>query len=147
MIRVGPRVLETMGEDYRALGWFAARNRHGVPERATLFQAALSLVLVATGAFEGVLIFAQFSLLLCTFLAALGVILLRKREPSLPRPYRTWGYPATPGVFLGITLWMMVYVVRERPLESLGGLGAMVLGLAVYVLPSRVSSWRLFSQA
>jgi APA family basic amino acid/polyamine antiporter len=85
-----------------------------------------------------VLVYAQFSLLACTFLAALGVVLLRVREPRLPRPYRTWGYPVTPMIFLAITAWMMIYVVKDKPWESLCGALSLGLGLVVYFLPQRV---------
>ena len=53
-----------------------------------------STLLLLTQSFEAVLEFIQFSLTFCSFLAVLGVIVLRMTQPDLPRPYRTWGYPA-----------------------------------------------------
>ena len=85
-----------------------------------------------TQSFEAVLDTIQFSLTLCSFLAVLGVIVLRRWAPELPRPYRTWGYPFTPLVFLGVTAFMMYHLVVERPLQSLAGLAIMLTGLAVY---------------
>jgi APA family basic amino acid/polyamine antiporter len=76
----------------------------------------------------------QFSLTLCSFLAVLGVIVLRRTAPDLPRPYRTWGYPVTPLVFLAVTAFMMYYLIIERPLQSFAGLGIMLAGLAIYAL-------------
>jgi APA family basic amino acid/polyamine antiporter len=46
------------------------------------------------------------------------VIVLRFRRPELPRPFRTWGYPATPILFLTVSAWMMFWSMRARPLES-----------------------------
>jgi APA family basic amino acid/polyamine antiporter len=87
-----------------------------------------------TQSFEAVLDVIQFSLTLCSFLAVVGVIVLRAKEPNLPRPYRTWGYPLTPLVFLGVTGFMMYHLIVERPLQSLAGLAIMLAGLGVYAL-------------
>jgi len=76
----------------------------------------------------------QFSLTLCSFLAVLGVIVLRWNAPGLARPYRTWGYPVTPLVYLAVTAFMMYHLLIERPLQSFAGLGIMLAGLAIYAL-------------
>jgi basic amino acid/polyamine antiporter, APA family len=88
--------------------------------------------LVATGTFQKVLIYTQFSLLLSSFLTVLGVIVLRIRQPQLERPYKVWVYPVTPIVFLGITLHMLIYVIRDKPTESLLGLITVIAGLIIY---------------
>jgi APA family basic amino acid/polyamine antiporter len=59
----------------------------------------------------------------------LGLFVLRVREPDLPRPYRTFGYPLTPLVYLGITGWTLVFVRVNRPVEGLFGLGVIASGL------------------
>jgi APA family basic amino acid/polyamine antiporter len=105
-----------------------------------VLQSTLSMLLIWSGTYERVLVYAQFSLLLCTFLAAAGVVVLRFTEPDLPRTYRTWGYPLTPILFAGVTLWMLGYVVRFRPMESLMGLATMVSGLLVYAASQRGSA-------
>lgn len=127
---VGPRVLATMGEDHRALRIFAAPA--GMPVAATLAQTAIVALLMATGAFRRVLTYVQFTITLCTFLAVLGVFVLRRREPELPRPVRAWGYPVTPLIFLTVNGWMLWHVFREAPAESLAGLGTLLIGLAVF---------------
>ena len=134
MMWTGPRVTTTMGEDHRALAWLTPRTGAGVPARAILFQAAIATALLLTGSFARVLTYVQFSLLACSFATVLGVFVLRRTQPALPRPYRTWGYPFTPLVFLAISAWMMAHVVRSSPLESLAGLATMAVGLLVYFL-------------
>ena len=100
-----------------------------------------------TQSFEAVLDTIQFSLTLCSFLAVLGVIVLRRTAPDLPRPYRTWGYPVTPLVFLGVTAFMMYHLIVERPLQSLAGLAIMLAGLAVYAFSqSRLSRSQNFDR-
>ena len=63
-----------------------------------------------------------------------AVFVLRARHPEWPRPYRTWGYPVTPLIFLSVTAFMMYYLVTRRPLQSLTGVLMMGCGLAVYYL-------------
>jgi APA family basic amino acid/polyamine antiporter len=71
-------------------------------------------------------------LLLCSLLAVLGVIVLRFTRPEIARPYRVWLYPIPPVVFLIITIWMMFYLLRSHPAESLAGLATALLGLLIY---------------
>ena len=85
--------------------------------------------------------FIQFSLAFCSFFTVLGVIRMRITQPNLLRPYRAWGYPVTPVIFLTVTLFVMYYLVVNRPLQSLGGFALMLAGLAIYY------SSRVFSNA
>ena len=137
MTWIGPRVTMVMGEDLPVLGVFARKSANGSPTVALLFQASMATLLLATQSFESVLDFIQFSLTFCSFLAVAGVIVLRWTEPDLPRPYRVWAYPLPPLVFLAVTAFMMVYLIRERPLQSLAGLAMMLAGLVVYGFATR----------
>lgn len=141
MVWIGPRVTMTMGEDMPLLRFFAHKSKTGVPARAILLQLAVATVLLLTQSFEAVLDFIQFSLTLSSFLTVLGVIKLRIAKPDLPRPYRAWGYPVTPLIFLTVMLFMMYYLIVNRPLQSVAGLGIMLAGLAIYGMS------RLFSNA
>jgi APA family basic amino acid/polyamine antiporter len=87
-----------------------------------------------TRSFEAVLDFIQFSLLFCSFFTVLGVIKLRITRPDLPRPYRAWGYPVTPVVFLLVTGFMMYYLLTERPVQSFLGVLIMISGLVIYAV-------------
>lgn len=132
MIWLGPRVTRAMGEDLPVLDFFARASRNGVPAAAIWLQLSVVTVLILTQSFESVLEFIQFSLTLSSFLAVLGVIILRWKRPDLPRPYRAWGYPVTPMVFLAVTAFMLVYLLIERPIQSLAGLALLASGLLVY---------------
>jgi APA family basic amino acid/polyamine antiporter len=57
---------------------------------------------------------------------------MRMTQPNLPRPYRAWGYPITPLIFLAMTLFVMYYLAVSRPLEALAGVGIMLAGLLLY---------------
>jgi APA family basic amino acid/polyamine antiporter len=87
-----------------------------------------------TNSFEAVLDFIQFSLLACSFLTVLGLFKLRIGGPDLKRPYRAWGYPLTPLVFLLVTGFMMYYLLMERPLQAALGVMTMVSGLLIYAV-------------
>ena len=134
MMWIGPRVMMTMGEDIPALRVFARKSAQGAPAYAILFQLAVATLMLFTRSFEAVLDFIQFALLFCSFFTVLGVIKLRITQPDLPRPYRAWGYPITPVVFLLVTLFMMYYLVVGRPLQSFLGVLIMVSGLLIYAL-------------
>ena len=71
---------------------------------------------------------------LSAFLTVIGVFVLRAKEPALPRPYRTLGYPVTPLVFLLVTGWMMFFVVRDRPMVLVAGAATLAAGLVVYFI-------------
>jgi basic amino acid/polyamine antiporter, APA family len=134
MMWIGPRVMMTMGEDIPALRVFSRKSTSGAPAYAILFQLAVACLLLFTRSFEAVLDFIQFSLLFCSFFTVLGVIKLRITSPELPRPYRAWGYPITPLVFLLVTAFMMYYLLTERPLQSFLGALMMISGLLIYAI-------------
>jgi APA family basic amino acid/polyamine antiporter len=139
MMWIGPRVMMTMGEDIPALRIFARKSANGAPAYAILFQLAVAGLLLFTRSFEAVLDFIQFDLLFCSFFAVLGVIKLRITRPDLHRPYRAWGYPVTPVVFLLVTGFMMYHLLVDRPLQSSLGILIMVSGLLIYAAFRRSS--------
>ncbi len=132
MIWIGPRVTVAMGEDLPGLALLAIKTRNGTPRVALAAQAVITTVLLLSGKFEDVLVYIQMALILFSALTVLGVIVLRVREPDLPRPYRTWGYPVTPVLFLIVSGIMIFYIVQSKPWESLAGLGTVLAGLVVY---------------
>ena len=143
MAWIGPRITKRMAEDLPKLRVFGRSSPHGTPYIAVLFQLIAVTVLVVTGTFDAVLVYTQFSLLLCSFLTVLGLIVLRIREPALKRPYKVWLYPITPILFLIITLHMMVFVIRDKPTESLLGLITAIAGLIIFFFsrePGRLSA-------
>jgi basic amino acid/polyamine antiporter, APA family len=141
MTWIGPRVTMAMGEDLPLLRIFSRKRANGVPATAIVTQLAIVTLLLLTQSFEAVLDFIQFSLTFCSFLTVLGVIVLRITHPELPRPYRTWGYPVTPFIFLAVTMFTMYYLLTERPLQSLAGLATMFAGLLLYFISQK--KWRL----
>jgi APA family basic amino acid/polyamine antiporter len=140
MTWIGPRVTMSMGEDHWLLRFLGRKNERGLPANAILTQLAIVSLLLLTGSFERVVIYIQFSLLLCSLLTVAGVMVLRRRRPELPRPYRLWAYPLPPVIFSVITLWMMIYLLHSNPLESLSGVATLIAGLLLYFCAQRQPS-------
>jgi len=136
MMWIGPRVTMAMGEDLLALRWLARKSARGIPVTAILTQFVIVNVLLLTATFEKVINYVQFALTLSSALAVAGVIVLRWRQPDLPRPYRAWGYPVTPLIFLAISAWMLWHMLADNSTRgpSLLGLATIALGLIVYYL-------------
>lgn len=137
MTLAGPRVLQVIGEDFRELRLLARTNADGIPAVAICTQTTLAVIFILSSSFESVLVFAGFTLALNSFVTVLGVFVLRWRQPGLPRPYRTFGYPLTPLMYLALTGWTLVFVLVNRPAEGLFGLGLIATGLVFYFLSSR----------
>jgi APA family basic amino acid/polyamine antiporter len=134
LIMVGPRVTQTMSEDMKKLRFFAQRNAKGAPVFAIILQAMIAIFLALTATFNAVLTYVGFTLALFASLTVLGVFVWRRRQPHRQRPFKTWGYPVTPAIFLLLYGWMICYLVMERPLPSLFGLLTVASGLLVYKL-------------
>ncbi|MEF8865698.1 MAG: amino acid permease [Salinibacter sp.] len=132
LVYLGPRVTQAMGEDFHALRWLAVTNDRGIPVNSVLFQMGLALLFIYTSTFDQVLVYAGFTLILSTMVTVAGVFVLRWRRPEIDRPYKTWGYPGTPLLFLAANAWILVYVVLDRPTESLIGLSIVAIGAALY---------------
>jgi len=137
MLMAGPRVYETMGIDHPSLAILSRRTRHGGPAVAVALQAAMAVAMIATASFGALLRYVGFTLSLVAGLAVLGVVVLRRREPALPRPYRAWGYPATPLLFVALSAWIVVHALVENPASSLAGLATVAVALALYAVLGR----------
>ena len=140
MTLAGPRVLHVIGQDFHALRFLARTNSHEVPVVAIVLQSALAVAFVLTATFESILVFAGFTLGVSTLFTVASVVVLRVRRPELARPYRVPWYPVPPLVFLAVTGWTLAYIVMQRPLEGLAGLGVLAGGAVFYVLSRRLSS-------
>ena len=137
MTWIGPRVTMSMGEDHWLLRLLGHKNRQGVPTAAILLQLLIVNLLLLTRSFESVVQYTQFSLLICSLLAVLGVIVLRATRPDIPRPYRTWLYPLPPIIFAAITVWMMIYLLLWKTTESIAGLITAMVGFLLYFCASK----------
>ncbi len=108
---------------------------------AILVQFVIVNIMLLTATFQAIVNYVQFSLTLCSALTVLGVFVLRWRQPDLPRPYRVWGYPVTPLIFLAVSGWMLANLLRNPATRgpSLLGLATALLGLVIYFLSPKTA--------
>ena len=139
MVIVGPRVIQMIGEDYSIFKFLARKNSNGIPVIAIASQSLIALVLLFSSSFDMIITYISFTLSLFTTLTVLGVFILRFQKPDLERPYKTWGYPVTPAIFLILNCWFLWFVFKGKPVASLVGLSVVALGLVVYFLAKFLS--------
>ncbi len=133
-IMTGPRVYEAMGRNMPGLRFISGRVEGGGPVRSILLQGVVAAVMALSASFDTLLTYTGFTLSAVAGLTVLGVFVLRWREPELPRPYRTLGYPVTPLLFVLLMLWMMGHAVAQRPAVALAGAVTVGLGFALWWL-------------
>ena len=107
---------------------------NGTPGFAILAQGLWSAVLILSGTYESLIDYSLFGIWVFYGLMIAAVMVLRRTRPDLPRPYRMWGYPATPLAFLAITLWFLINMLVTRPGASFASLGLMLTGVPAYFL-------------
>jgi APA family basic amino acid/polyamine antiporter len=134
MTLAGPRIISVMGEDLSLFKKLSLKNKHEVPAYAILVQSAIALVFVFTSTFDQVITFIGFTLNLFTFLTVTGLLILRIKQPDLPRPFKTPFYPLTPLIFMGISLWLIYFGVADKPLISLAAMATVLSGLVLYFI-------------
>jgi APA family basic amino acid/polyamine antiporter len=107
--------------------------KYNTPSTAFIFQAVVVSVLIISGSFDqltDMLIFASFIFYGAT---TLGVFILRKKMPDVPRPYKTWGYPVVPAIFILFCIALLIITFAAKPREAVMGLGLMLLGIPFYI--------------
>lgn len=102
------------------------------PAVATAMQISWSLILLWTGTFEQIVVYAGVGLALFSMLTISSVYVLRVRRPDLPRPFRTPGYPIVPAIYLISTSTLVVAVCINKPVEALLSLSSIAVGVPFY---------------
>lgn len=133
-IFVAPRVYFAMARDglfFQTIG--RVHPRFGTPAMAIVAQAGWAGLLALTGSFEQLFTYVMFLTLFFWVAATSAVFRLRRKRPDMPRPYRTWGYPVVPVIFVVMISGILINTLFTRPVQSLAGIGIAALGLPVYV--------------
>ncbi|MBV8820607.1 MAG: amino acid permease [Acidobacteriaceae bacterium] len=128
-----PRVYFAQARDGLFFRKFASVHpRFQTPGFAIVAQALWSAALVLTGSYDTLIDYAMFATWLFYGVMVAGVIVLRRRRPTLERPYKMWGYPWTALLFLAVTLWFLINTAITRPVPALAGLAFIATGFPVY---------------
>jgi basic amino acid/polyamine antiporter, APA family len=110
----------------------AVHPRYRTPANAIVVQGFVAALFALSGNFEQIVNYFAFIDYLFFGLAVAAVIILRRRYPEMPRPFRMWGYPVTPLLFLGVTAWYLSQVLIHRFADSMVGIGIMLIGVPFY---------------
>lgn len=128
-----PRVSYALARDGLLPRWLAGVSPAGVPVASVLLNGVLGAGLTMSGSFDVLTDVYVFVLWIFYGLTIAAVFVLRRKYPDMPRPYRVWGYPIVPAVFLIATVFLLVNTFMATPWRALAGLGLIALGLPVYL--------------
>lgn len=132
LIMAGARVYYTMARDRLFFARAGELNKHHVPGYSLWMQCLWAAGLCLTGKYNELLALVMFGVLIFYVLTILGIFVLRRRQPTLPRPYKAFGYPVLPVIYIivaaGLALLLLIFEVRF----TLPGLAIILLGIPVH---------------
>ena len=134
IMMIGTRILFAMGRDGLLWRRTAAVTAGGAPLTATIVTTAVAVVLIASGTFQKLVAIASFLLVLNYSICCLALVVLRRREPDRPRPFRAWGYPWSAGIVLAGAAAFLVGAVIGDPVNAGAALALTAVGFAVRLL-------------
>jgi APA family basic amino acid/polyamine antiporter len=136
----GGRVYYTMANDGVFFSQAGKLNRNGVPANALAFQGAWTVLLTLSGSYNDLLTYVIFAVLLFYILTAASVFVFRRTRPDAERPYRAYGYPWIPAVYIVLSVIICVNLVLEPASrsQSLWGLLIVLLGVPLYYVAVRL---------
>ncbi|MFV0607372.1 MAG: APC family permease [Niabella sp.] len=137
LILSGARVFYTMAEDKLFIPKAANLNKNGVPQWALWAQCIWASVLCLSGKYGLLLDYVVFITVAFYILTIIGVFRLRKTRPDAERPYKAFGYPVIPAIYILIAITMGVGLLYAKPATSLAGLAIALLGIPVYYFYKR----------
>jgi APA family basic amino acid/polyamine antiporter len=140
LILMGARLYYAMAQDglfFRAVGRLNSRS---VPAAGLVLQGVWASLLIFSGTYGQLLDYVIFAALLFYVLTVVGLFVLRRTRPDAPRPYRAFGYPIIPAVYVVLCALIMVDLLKVRPEYTWPGLIIVLTGIPVYFL------WRVFGR-
>lgn len=128
----GSRVPYAMAKDGLMFPRFGTLSITGVPVVALIVQGMLAAILALSGSFDTLTDYVVFGSWIFYALVTVSIFVFRRKYPDAIRPYRAWGYPVVPVVFLLVAGWLLVTTLINSPTQSFAGLALIILGLPVY---------------
>jgi APA family basic amino acid/polyamine antiporter len=132
LILAGARVYYTMAQDGLFFREAGKLNRNAVPGWALWAQCLVASLLCLSGKYGDLLDMISFVAVAFYALTVFGIFVLRKREPSMERPYRAFGYPVLPAIYIVLALVFCVALIIQKPLYATWGLGIVLVGIPIY---------------
>jgi APA family basic amino acid/polyamine antiporter len=138
MLLAGARVYYAMSRDglfFKGVGKLDAKT--GVPRNSLWLQWAWTCLLCLSGSYGQLLDYVIFAVLVFYVLTIVGLFVLRRKQPDAPRPYKAFGYPVLPALYIVMATWICVVLLRYKPQYTWPGLLLVLLGLPVYAVWKR----------
>ncbi len=135
MLLAGARVYYAMSQDglfFKAVGRLSERT--GVPVNSLWVQWAWTCLLCLSGSYGDLLDYVIFAVLIFYILTILGLFVLRRTRPDMARPYKAFGYPVLPALYIVMASWISVVLLRYKPQYTWPGLILVLLGVPVYLV-------------
>ena len=132
MFIAGPRVAQKIGSDYKMFRFLEGQSANGAPRNAILLQTIVSLILVIFSSFKGIVEYIGLTLSIFSLLTVFGVFIFRFKKIESSHTVKTWGYPFTPLIFVGVTSWMICYFVIDNPMRLFWSLLTILPAFFIY---------------
>ena len=129
IMMIGTRILFAMGRDGLLWSRTATVNAGGTPGVATLVTTAVAIVLIVSGTFQRLVAMASFFLAANYSVCCLALVVLRRREPELVRPFRAWGYPWSAGIVLAGAAVFLIGVLAGDTVNGVAALALLAVGM------------------
>ena len=134
---IGTRVIFALGRDQLFWSRTSTVNARGTPDIATVLTAAVAVGLIATGTFQRLIAMTSFFLAANYSLCCVALVVLRRREPDLPRPYQAWGYPWSIWLVAAGSVIFLLGMLAGDMFNGLAALGLLAIGLIGHALFTR----------
>jgi APA family basic amino acid/polyamine antiporter len=141
LILAGARIYYAMAKD----GLFFRQSAHihpkyRTPVNALVLQAGWTCILCLSGSYGQLLDYTIFAVLVFYILTILGLFVLRRTQPNAERPYRAFGYPVLPAIYIAMAIFIEVVLLRYKPQYTWPGLIIVLLGIPVYFVSHRANN-------
>ena len=140
LILAGPRVYYAMAKDGLFFRKVSEINKNGVPGFAIVIQGVWAVLLCLSGTYSDLLDYVIFAVLIFFTLTIVAIFILRVKRPEIPRPYKAFGYPVIPAIYIMTTVSIMIILLIYKPRFTFPGLGIVLLGIPVFYL------WRKYNK-
>jgi APA family basic amino acid/polyamine antiporter len=109
-------------------------NKFAVPEYALWLQCIVASLLCLSGKYGDLLDMIAFVVVIFYALTIIGIFILRKKRPDIPRPYKAFGYPVLPAIYIILAAAFCIFLIKMKPVYAGIGLGIVLLGIPLYYL-------------
>ena len=134
LILAGARVYYTMAKDGLFFRKAGTLNKNAVPQVALWAQCVMASLLCLSGNYGNLLDMISFVVVIFYALTIAGIFILRKKRPNADRPYKAFGYPVLPIIYIILGLTFCIFLIKFKPVYALWGLGIVLAGVPVYYL-------------